>query len=650
VSHGYKPHIYPNAGTLNRILRKRVLINQSKHRISDTEIESLCLGLNFIPSQKDNAANNKNLTTGVDRWTRSININLHFGNTSNTRTRKGWLTEHLLNTWEPPAGTWTQEPTTIKSLMDFTNTSNITRAKETPQPIIEAIDRLKSLTDIHILKADKGRNTVIWETSAYDREALRQLSDETTYKELEFPEYQAYLNDIHNLCTTLSENLLATGHITTEEDQAICSTEARGAYIYFLPKTHKDMNETSLTFSGRPIVATYTSGVYLLDKLITKITATLLPMIPGSLVDTNDLLTKLPDRALPKDTSIVTMDVNSLYPNIPWGPGIDAATTFYSDNLELLYQTAERDSLLRPPPAALFKRILQAVLCNSIINFKDKRFFHQIRGTAMGCCISVYFANCYMYYLTKTVIERPPKWLILFQRFIDDILIIMTPTEHGDLPALIASITTEHILYTHTQPSQSDNFLDINIRLHPITNKLEISPYTKETASGSYLHPASNHPEHVLSAIPYSQFLRLRRNSSTIDIFKKHAHKMMADFRNMTYDKRLLKRCYYRALRYKPATLTKRPAHTTGVSRLITPFNKYTNWRVKTHQLKHAYNGILNHYRNPGIFQNLKHVRVLQTKKPAIIFSNEPCLNSRFSGQIKRPRDSDPRGTQTDVE
>ncbi|XP_045023551.1 uncharacterized protein LOC123467847 [Daphnia magna] len=523
VSTGYKPHIYPTVKALNRMLRNQVLINQSHYNISDEEIEALCLGLNFIPSDispEAKEANSSNLNQGVSKLIRAINISLHFGDNSSTNTRKGRLTKFLPSTWDPPTRSWTQIPAVIDILDNIMSVPNGAEHVGTPQPIIEAIEKLQSETKLHILKADKGRNTVIWEADAYDREATRQLSDITTYTELTLSEYHSHLQRIHCLCETLSENLLANGYITTMEDEAIRSTETRGAYIYFLPKTHKDINKTSLTFPGRPIVATFTSGTYLLDKLITEVTAPLLPRIPGSLIDTSDLVDKLPKQKLPEGTLITTMDVTSLYPNIPWGPGIEAATSFYTSNLEFLQQVAEQNNLLRPPHPALFKRILNTVLCNSIINFKDIRFFHQTKGTAMGCCISVYFANCYMFHLTQPVIERPPGWLITFLRFIDDILIISNHTGPNELPELIKSITTEHIAYTHTQPSQSDNFLDITIHLKASTNTLEISPYTKETASGAYLHPASNHPGHVLSAIPYSQFLRLRRNSSTIDIFK----------------------------------------------------------------------------------------------------------------------------------
>lgn len=61
-----------------------------------------------------------------------------------------------------------------------------------------------------------------------------------------------------------------------------------------------------------------------------------------------------------------------------------------------------------------FRRILTLILTNYIIHLKDKRFFHQIKGTAMGCCISVYFSNCYMFVVTRPLVLTPPTWLICF--------------------------------------------------------------------------------------------------------------------------------------------------------------------------------------------------------------------------------------------
>lgn len=51
------------------------------------------------------------------------------------------------------------------------------KPNQTPNEIIVEMGRLVYDTEIHILPADKGRNTVIWNTREYDTEAERQLED-----------------------------------------------------------------------------------------------------------------------------------------------------------------------------------------------------------------------------------------------------------------------------------------------------------------------------------------------------------------------------------------------------------------------------------------------------------------------------------------
>ncbi len=50
VGRRYKPYLFKNREALNRILRGKCLINQSNLVLRDEEIETLCLGLNYIPS------------------------------------------------------------------------------------------------------------------------------------------------------------------------------------------------------------------------------------------------------------------------------------------------------------------------------------------------------------------------------------------------------------------------------------------------------------------------------------------------------------------------------------------------------------------------------------------------------------------------
>ena len=63
--------------------------------------------------------------------------------------------------------------------------------------------------------------------------------------------------------------------------------------------------------------------------------------------------------------------------------------------------------------------------------------------------------------------------------------------------------------YTWEISETSVAFLDINISING--NSLSTSVHYKPTDSHSYLLHSSSHPSHVKNAIPYSQFLRLRR-------------------------------------------------------------------------------------------------------------------------------------------
>ena len=62
----------------------------------------------------------------------------------------------------------------------------------------------------------------------------------------------------------------------------------------------------------------------------------------------------------------------------------------------------------------------------------------------------------------------------------------------------------------------------------------------KATDTHNYLHHTSLHPDHCKQAIPYSQFLRLRRISSDNDDFAARATEMKAFFQARGYPEALL--------------------------------------------------------------------------------------------------------------
>lgn len=589
----------------------------------------LCLGLGFIPF---NPSIKRETRSATERLIRGINTRISFFNSNKTNI-KGWLTKHIQSEWTPEEQTWQTDDEVILILEKLSNPAR-NRNPVIHEGIPSLLKQLQNRKDIHVLKSDKGRNTVIWQVTEYDREALRQLSDTTTYKELSRTEFNNELHRLKTDCCTLSEQLYALGYLTENEDSAICERELQGSNIYFLPKVHKEMEKTSQTFPGRPIVATYTSIPYLLDKYITDITSHLLPKIPGSVVDTQHFLTLLPTSKLPENTFLVTSDVSSLYPNIPWKEGILATTEFYRNNFDSLTETAHRLKFRKPPSPTIFQQILTLIITNSFIVFKNKRYFLQIKGTAMGCCISVFFANCYMYYVTKPLLTNSPPWLSTFLRFIDDLFFIITTDDPTKFTEILETISNDHIRYESSPLALKQNFLDITVFLE--NNFLQFSPYTKQTASGSYLHPHSSHPHHVRNAIPYSQFLRIKRNSSTIPIFKRAIKPMIRNFRNLRYTNNILSSALNRLLQTdsEEADL---PLKLVPLSfKFITNFNPSFNWNDIRKDLKTLHQLIINHYSLENGTENTAFIEWLQTTPISLIFSNEKTIESYFSPSTKK--------------
>jgi len=572
-------------------------------------------------------------TKPISRLIKDINTAILFSKPVQYPYQRGWLSRHVKTDWSPESQSWLYDDQVIQTFSELQNPP-LLKSPLFHEKIRTEIKKLSLRTDIHILKADKGRNTVIWNISDYDKEANRQLSDHSTYKELSHEEFNNKLKEIKQTVCTISENLLALRLITATEDEAICDHPPTGSMIYFLPKIHKKMEPTSQTFPGRPIVATFTSVTYLLDKYITELTSDLLKRIPGSLIDTTDFIHRLPTGILPQHSLLVTADVTSLYPNIPWEAGIESSTKFYTDHFSLLQNIAQAKNKKKPPSPGLFFRILTLVLTNSMISFKNKRFFHQIKGTAMGCCISVYFANCYMYYTTRPLLDNPPRSLFLFLRFIDDLFFIIT--DSSDMDNLISTITDAHIGYEITPPSTKQHFLDTTVHISR-KNTIILEPYSKDTASGAYLHPSSTHPKHTIAAIPFSQLLRLRRISSTKHIFRRHARHMIINFQNMGYNKQILLKTFRKTLKLKKhdlATKTTR-SNTAEAFKFITTFNNIINWPKLQLTLNKLHSSILSYYIESESSTNQSLTDTLLTKPIRLVLSTDKKLSSYFSAVVK---------------
>ena len=98
----------------------------------------------------------------------------------------------------------------------------------------------------------------------------------------------------------------------------------------------------------------------------------------------------------------------------------------------------------------------------------------------------------------------------LYKRYNDD-CVGSTSSSREELNQFINSVNSFHPALKYTWEISENSLPSLDIKLYIKDNGLSTSVHYKPTDSHNYLLHSSSHPKHVKNAIPFSQFLRLRR-------------------------------------------------------------------------------------------------------------------------------------------
>ena len=171
--------------------------------------------------------------------------------------------------------------------------------------------------EIIIKPADKWSAVVIQNLDDYINEGLRQLSDTNFYIETNND-----LTAIHNeLITNLIDHLESTGEISKKCGAYLTNPSPRTSQLYLLPKVHKK----KLPMPGRPIVSANSSPTERISEFTDFFLKPLVHNTKSYVRDTTDFLNKTGSLGtLPLECYLCTIDVTSLYTNIPNDEGIQA--------------------------------------------------------------------------------------------------------------------------------------------------------------------------------------------------------------------------------------------------------------------------------------------------------------------------------------
>ena len=349
--------------------------------------------------------------------------------------------------------------------------------------------------------------------------------------------------------------------------QYLTNKPVRTAQFYMLPKIHKNRDQPP----GRPIVSGNGCPTERISQFVDYFLQPGVKNIRSYIQDTTDFLRMLQHQGtLPEGTYLVTLDVSSLYTNIPNIEGISSC--------EMLLER-ERPQATHPTNKSLIDLLTQVLTMNNF-DFNESHYL-QVGGTAMGTRVAPCYANTFMGWFEDTYVYTYHTAPALWKRYIDDIFVIWTHSELeletfvGHLNQCMPSIKFE------TDISQEKvHFLDVTVILGP-EGSILTDLYTKPTDSHNYLDFRSAHPKHCRTGIPYSQFLRLKRICSDNDTFVTRCREMSHHFIRAHYPPDVITQAFNRVFALERESILQQIDPTTqgnqdsNKSFLITTFHPF---------------------------------------------------------------------------
>jgi hypothetical protein len=492
------------------------IVNLSDKILTHTERTLLGRGLKFCPTPM--AFDHGKVKEDLDHYFRSCNLRCFFDNKPSNLddfiadSRIGVFSskpfEHkdlkVKSTWDPLPYPWMLKYMQERVMEDFQGILPKKVKRNMSDAEYQAITSLKNDNSIVIKKADKGSNIVIQNTDDYITEGIRQLSNDKFYKEVPTDLTESHYEQVRDIV----DSMFRQNQITVKTYDYLISGGKRTAIFYMLPKLHKNV----LPPPGRPIVSSVECPTKKISKMLDLILNPLVKKTRSFIEDSTDFIRKIKSVRFTKQDWLVTMDVTSLYTNIPHLQGILAIQECLVENH---IGTPNRHHILR---------MLNAVLKLNNFTFNHRHFL-QINGTAMGTKVAPTYANLFMNSLEEKYIytraDCPRKWF----RFIDDVFMIFRGTEI-ELKAFLDHCNNIHadIKFTYEYSKTEVVFLDLRVYSSGQTIKTDL--YTKPTNSFSYLKFDSCHHPTVARSIPYGEFLRLRRNCTEWKNFIFHSIQM----------------------------------------------------------------------------------------------------------------------------
>jgi len=329
----------------------------------------------------------------------------------------------------------------------------------------------KNNPDIIFTRADKGNVTVALDKTSYTKNIEEILSDESTYTIIK-----------KNPCKILERNLNETlknwhkkEYISKKEYFSLHSIDCSLPRAYGLPKIHKP------NAPFRIIVSSINTTLYPIARFLQRIISESLPKATSSIDNSFELYNTLSKVSLPESHILVSLDVVSLFTNVP----LHLAITSINNRWNFIEKFTKISK-------EAFISMIKFILSSTYFTFNNV-IYKQTFGTPMGSPLSPIISDLVMQDLEEQVLSCLKIKLPFYYRYVDDIL-LTAPRE--DINDVVEMFNRYHNRLKFTIEYESNHclsFLDLLLKVGD-KNKIIIDWFHKSTFSGRYLSFFSNHP------------------------------------------------------------------------------------------------------------------------------------------------------------
>ena len=292
----------------------------------------------------------------------------------------------------------------------------------------------------------------------YEHSTSRQLNNQQFYEKVNEDPTESITKRVRFYL----KRLYSDDVIDTDTYHYLLLQDPKAGRFYILPKIHKAGNP------GRPIVSANGHPTERISEFVSFHLNPLAQSLPSYVKNTSHLLNILKEiDVLPNNALLVTLDVSSLYTNIPTNEGINACRIALDKRTDKCVPTESICDLTR------------MILTMNNFVFNNEHFIQQ-HGTAMGTRMAPAYANLFMGEFERKSLQNYTDKPYLWLRYIDDSFMVWT---HGQekLDDFIKYLNNIHptIKFTSERSTTSIPFLDVNNQLH--NGKIETDLFCKPT-------------------------------------------------------------------------------------------------------------------------------------------------------------------------